>query len=85
MTVEKQPEIKYPTQWSYTIIGNNSELMHKAVESIIQPATYSIDKSHVSSSAKYTSLKISLIVFSHQERQQYFNELGSHKDIKIVL
>lgn len=81
----KQPEIKYPAEWSYTIIGNNSELMRKAVESIIQPETYSIEESHRSSNAKYTSLKISLVVFSQQERHKYFNQLGSHEDIKIVL
>ncbi|KMQ52503.1 hypothetical protein CHISP_0770 [Chitinispirillum alkaliphilum] len=85
MIKNNKQEISYPTEWTYTIIGKDAQAMEKAVNTIIQPGTFSIKKSNSSSKGTYISLNVKLIVFSHDEQERYFRELGNHEEIKFVL
>ncbi len=85
MNMDKHAELSYPCEWSYTVIGEDPLLMREAVNSVIQPNTFDLNESHESSSGKYTSLKIQLVVFSEDERLRYFKQLGNHQYIKMVL
>lgn len=85
MILQGRAEITYPCEWTYKVIGTDPELMKRAVNSIIQPETFSIEKSHASRTGKYVSLNIELVVFSEEERNRYHKGLSQHKDIKMVL
>ncbi len=83
--MQNRPEISYPCEWTYTIIGSDPNLMRVAVGSVIQPGTFTVDESRISRTGKYMSLSVQLVVFSQEERDRYYGGLGRHKDIKMVL
>jgi uncharacterized protein len=82
---QDRPAITYPCEWIYKIIGTDEVSMRLAVDSIIQPETFEIHGSHTSRTGKYISLEVRLVVFTEEERHRYFQGLGRHKDIRIVL
>ena len=81
---ERKPEIEYPTNWEYKIIGADVDAMLAAVEESIQGLDYWVAPSNVSSNEKYFSLNITLIVPSEIVRDIIFQKLSNHPAIKIV-
>ncbi len=82
---ERAPEIQYPCEWVYTIIGKDPESMKEAADRAITPGSYKADESRVSRSGKYTSMKIRCTVRNEQERKGYFNALQSSSSIRFIL
>ena len=81
---ERKPEIEYPANWEYKIIGTDVDEMLVAVEESIQGLDYQVAPSNVSSNEKYFSLNIKLIVPSEIVRDIIFQKLSNHPAIKIV-
>ena len=81
----KKPKIIYPTNWAYKIIGLEASAMKKATADILDGCKYKIEPSKKSSSGKYTSLNVLLVVKSEKERVETFKMLASHPDIKMVI
>jgi putative lipoic acid-binding regulatory protein len=82
---KRKPDIDYPTNWQYKIIGSDVDEMLSAVEEIIIGLEYEVIPSNVSSNEKYFSLNISLIVPSEIVRDIIFQKLSSHPAIKFVI
>lgn len=86
MSLERRkPEIEYPTNWEYKIIGADVDEMLTAVEESIQGLDYQVASSNVSSNEKYFSLNITMIVPSEIVRDIIFQKLSNHPAIKIVI
>jgi len=81
----RKPEIEYPTNWGYKIIGSDVDEMLKAVEEIIKGLEYEVAPSNVSSNEKYFSLNISVIVSSEFVRDLIFQNLTKHPAIIFVI
>ena len=82
---DRKPEIEYPTQWQYKIIGSDVDEMLVAVDESIKGLDYQVAPSNVSSNEKYFSLNITLIVPSEQVRDIIFQKLSNHSAIKFVI
>lgn len=82
---KKRPDIDYPTEWQYKIIGSDVDEMLSAVEESIIGLDYQVVPSNVSSNEKYFSLNISLIVPSEIVRDIIFQKLSNHPAIKFVI
>jgi putative lipoic acid-binding regulatory protein len=82
---KKRPDIDYPTEWQYKIIGADVDEMLSAVEESIKGLDYQVTPSNVSSNEKYFSLNISLIVPSEIVRDIIFQKLSNHPAIKFVI
>ena len=82
---KKRPDIDYPTEWQYKIIGADVDEMLSAVEESIKGLDYQVTPSNVSSNQKYFSLNISLIVPSEIVRDIIFQKLSNHPAIKFVI
>jgi len=82
---KRKPDIEYPTNWQYKIIGSDVDEMLSAVEESIIGLEYEIVFSKASSNEKYFSLNVSLIVPSEIVRDIIFQKLSSHPAIKIVI
>lgn len=82
---ERKPEIKYPTNWEYKIIGSNVDDMLKAVEEIIIGLEYQVTPSNISRHGKYFSLNITVIVPSEILRDIIFQKFTRHPHIKFVI
>ncbi|HKI78486.1 MAG TPA: DUF493 domain-containing protein [Ignavibacteriaceae bacterium] len=81
----ERPEIKYPCEWSYKIIGHNLDKLIAAVEESSLNLEYEITPSNVSKNQKYFSLNLKIMVSSEAARDLVYEKLEKHQDIIMVL
>ncbi|PSM53194.1 DUF493 domain-containing protein [Campylobacter blaseri] len=70
----KKPNIDYPVHWSYKVLVDASEDINLKVENILNDLKYEINPSKDSSSGKYKSYNIKVLVSSEKERLDIFNK-----------
>ncbi len=81
----EEPEIHYPTSWSYTLIGAELSQLENAAKEIIGQRSFSFRPSKSSSGGKYFSAKLECTVESETERLGIYEGLKGHSKIKMVL
>ncbi|HMA86892.1 MAG TPA: DUF493 domain-containing protein [Desulfosalsimonadaceae bacterium] len=81
----QKPNIKYPCQWSYRIIGKEERLLREAAVSVTGDRPYTLRKSNTSSGGKYVSLNLTVTVLDENERLQIFGELKKCRAVRMVL
>ncbi len=82
---EQKPEITYPCQWAYRVIGMSEEPLRNTIESILVGKKYSLKASNSSSGGKYLALALELVVDSEAERLDIFDSLKASDEVKMVL
>jgi putative lipoic acid-binding regulatory protein len=80
----KRPEITYPCEWSYKIIGNNIDKMLEAIEIAASGLKYEVTPSNISKKGNYYSLNLTLPVPNEVVRDLIYQKLDSHESVKIV-
>jgi hypothetical protein len=81
----KKPNIEYPCDWEYKVIGTDVDEMIKAIELITEGMDYKISPSNVSSKGNYFSLNLTVFVTSEIIRDIIFAKLEANKFVKMVL
>ena len=81
----KKPNIEYPCNWDYKVIGTDVDEMIKAIELITKGMDYKISPSNVSSKGNYFSLNLTVFVTSEVIRDIIFAKLESNEFVKMVL
>jgi putative lipoic acid-binding regulatory protein len=81
----KKPNIEYPCDWEYKVIGTDVDEMLKAIEQVVEGIEYRISSSNVSSKGKYFSLNLTVFVTSEVIRDIIFAKLKDCKSVKMVL
>lgn len=81
----KKPDIEYPCDWHYKIIGSDVDEMIIAIEQTVVGMEYKITSSNVSSKGKYFSLNLQVFVSSEAIRDIIFEKLNTSEYIKMVL
>ena len=76
--------IDYPCEWLYKVIGSNKESVHNAVAGIIQNNEYHINDSNTSKTGKYQSFSVKVVVSDEAYRNNIYQALKGHDDIKFV-
>ena len=79
-----KPEIKYPCQWDYTVIGADESLLRKAVDECCCGKEHSLEFSKKSKPGKYVSLTVKAKVTDEAERVKLFASMGKHPAVKMV-
>ncbi len=82
---DDKPEILYPSEWHYRIIGTAEEPIRNVIESVMGNKKYKVTASNQSSGGKYLSFLLTTIVDSEVERVSIFESIRSSEDIKMVL
>jgi hypothetical protein len=80
----KRPEIAYPCEWSYKIIGNNVDKILEAIENAVSGLKYDVTSSNISKNGNYYSLNLTLTVPNEVVRDLIYQKLDSSDSIKIV-
>jgi uncharacterized protein len=80
----KRPEIAYPCEWSYKIIGNNVDKILEAIENAVSGLKYEVTPSNISKNGNYYSLNLTLTVPNEVVRDLIYQKLDSSDSIKIV-
>lgn len=82
--INGKPQIDYPTQWEYRIIGKDKKKLEEIVKEIF-PQGYELKYGQASSGGKFVSIVVSAEVASEQERNELFAKLKNHPQVSMVL
>lgn len=82
--LEGKPQIIYPTQWEYRVIGRDKEAIKAVIAKIIKKE-YELKDGHHSSHGKFISVVVSVEVESEQERDSVFVALRNDEAVNMVL
>lgn len=80
----KRPEIEYPCNWDYKIIGTDVSEMIKVIEEAVGDLTYDLSPSNISKKGNYFSLNLTVYVPSEIVRDLIFQKVSSSAFVKIV-
>jgi putative lipoic acid-binding regulatory protein len=81
----KKPNIEYPCDWYYKVIGTDTDEMIKAIELAVEGLDYKLTSSNISSKGNYFSLNLRVFVTSEVIRDIIFAKLTDNEFIKMVL
>lgn len=81
----KKLELEYPLSWQYKIIGMDEGEMHAKTVHILKEKPFSLTPSNRSSTGKFVSLTLEVLVFSEEERLYIYEELRKLECIKYIL
>ena len=82
--IEGKPQIDYPTQWEYRIVGKDKKELEEIVKGIF-PSSYTLKDGNTSKGGKFVSIVVSTEVESEEERNEIFAKLKNHPQISMVL
>ena len=80
-----KPNIEYPTDWKYKVIGLENLILRDAIDEVLEEKDYSLRFSNKSKKGKFISLEVSLIVENEKERDSIFFNLKNHSAVKMVI
>jgi uncharacterized protein len=80
-----KPDIEYPCQWQFRLIGENLAAMMEAIGKSADIALCRISEGNVSSGGRYLSLNLELTVQDDEERLRLYQDFSKHPAIRIVL
>ena len=81
---EKRPQIDYPCEWSYRIIGDDIKKMVGAVEDAVKGLEYDLQASNISNKGNYFSISLKVFVDNEVVRDLVYEKLKNHKNVKMV-
>ncbi len=80
-----KPEIHYPCEWQYRIIGEDKTAMHQAITTSVAALACSLTDGNISSGGRYLSLSLVVTVRDDAERLRLYQLLAGHPAIRMVL
>jgi len=83
--VNPEPEITYPRQWLFKIIGADRASLEDAVAKIIGTDGVTMSFSNISSQGAYIAFNVEAEVSSREYRDEIYQRLKSHPAVKAVL
>ena len=80
-----KPDIEYPCEWGYKIIGTNKAALEACIFDIVGKRAYKTKGGNTSSKGKFHSLNMTCKVESQKDRDEVFKAFSDHKDVKMVI
>jgi len=80
-----RPEIHYPCEWQYKIIGESRPAMQELVAETLGDIPFRLTPSNVSRTGRYVSMNLELTVQSEEQRLDLYRVLAASPHIKVVL
>ena len=81
----KKPEITYPCEWGYKVIGVDKLKLETAIFEIMGERDYQKKAGNTSSKGKFHSLNARCQVNSEADRDAIFKAFQEHDDVKMVI
>ena len=82
---KQRPEIEYPCEWSYKVIGKDVDKILEAIEDAASGLKYDVTPSNISRNGNYFSLNFKVEVPSEVVRDFIYQKLESNSNIKVIL
>ncbi|MDM5272437.1 DUF493 domain-containing protein [Sulfurovum sp. zt1-1] len=82
---KEKPQIEYPTQWGFKIIGRDKEALLACIKEVMGEKEHLCSLGNTSKTGKFTTYNASCIVDSQEERDRIFKYFQEHKDVQMVI
>ncbi|MCB2181485.1 MAG: DUF493 domain-containing protein [Desulfobulbaceae bacterium] len=83
--IEQKLEVDYPCRWLYKLICHEEKALFTAVREIVQDSEHTLTFSKSSSTGKYFSYNLEVMVHTEEARNFFYTALKQHPSIKMVL
>jgi len=80
-----KPDIEYPCEWGFKIIGTNKEKLAICIAEVMQKREHKIRAGNSSSKGKFHSMNAYCEVLSENDRNSIFKTFQEHIDVRIVI
>lgn len=77
--------LKYPIEWEYKVIVEKNTDINELIKPILKERIYKIKSSKTSKDGTYNSYSVVVLVHNDEDRVGIYEEIRSHKNVKIVL
>jgi putative lipoic acid-binding regulatory protein len=82
---QKKPEIVYPCQWTYSVMGRDEEDLRLCIGEVIRGRKHQVSFARQSSGKKYTAMHVDVWVVDESDRDALFEAFRDHPKVKFVL
>jgi len=80
-----KPEITYPCEWGFRIIGTHEKLIRQLVARVLGEHPYRLEPSAASATGRYVSMSLKVEVQSEEYRNDLHQQLLADESVKMVL
>jgi putative lipoic acid-binding regulatory protein len=84
-SMPERPEIEYPTQWGFKIIGRDKEKLLACIKEAMGEKEHLCSLGNSSKTGKFTTYNASCVVDTEEERNRIFKYFSDHDDIDMVI
>ncbi len=81
----EKPEIEYPCEWGYKIIGTDKVKLELCIFEVMAEKAYTTKAGNTSSRGTFHTLNARCVVISKEERDRIFKAFKEHGDVKMVI
>jgi putative lipoic acid-binding regulatory protein len=81
----EKPEINYPTNWGFKLIGRDKEKLKACIKEVMGDKEHLCSSGNASRTGKFHSYNTSCTVESEAERDKIFKCFQDHKDVDMVI
>ncbi len=82
---KEKPQIDYPTQWGYKLIGKDEEALITCIKEIMGEKEHLFAVGNRSKTGKFISFNATCIVENEDERYRIFAHFESHEAVEMVI
>jgi putative lipoic acid-binding regulatory protein len=85
MEEREKPELTYPREWEFTVIGRDKEKVEEAIKEVLKDKEHNFKFGNLSKNGKFSSYKAKCTVDTKEERDEIYKKFGNHQDIDYIL
>jgi len=82
---DKKPEIEYPIEWGYKLIGRDSDELQACIAEVMGEKEHTATAGHASKTGKFHSYNTKCIVQSEEERNKIFKAFEDCETVEMVI
>jgi len=82
---EEKPEIIYPCQWTYSVMGHDEEDLRLCIGEVMRGRVHQVTLGRQSAGKKYIALHVDVRVAGEADRNALFEAFRTHPKVKFVL
>ncbi len=83
--VKTKPEIEYPTEWGYKLIGRDSDELQQCITKVMSGKKHTVKAGNTSRTGKFHSYNTKCIVQTEEERNAIFKAFEDCKVVEMVI
>jgi len=81
----EKPDIEYPTQWGFKLIGRDRDALLACIKEIMGDRDHTCAIGNRSQTGKFHSYNAKCTVDTQEDRDRIFKYFQDHDDVKMVI